>query len=65
MNWAELFYLVATGEGKWAVHHQVTGELAGRIRRIGPGFSAKDDSAHDIGDFPSIEAALSSLYEAA
>jgi hypothetical protein len=62
MTYAELFYLVDAGQGRWTVKHQITDELAGSVMRTSQGFVLRDDAASLVGTFASIEEALRGLY---
>jgi hypothetical protein len=62
MTYAELFYLVDAGQGRWTVKHQITDELAGSVMRTTQGFVLRDDAASLVGTFVSIEEALRGLY---
>jgi hypothetical protein len=62
MTYAELFYLVDAGQGRWTVKHQITDELAGSVMRTSQGFVLRDDAASLVGTFVSIEEALRGLY---
>lgn len=65
MTYAELFYLVEAGQGRWRVMHQVTNVLAGRIVRTSEGFMLTDDESSHSQLFSSIDDALRGLYAAA
>ena len=58
----EHFYLVEDGHGRWIIRHQITDILAGSILRTSGGFRLKNDHGRTVGNFPSIEAAISGLY---
>jgi hypothetical protein len=62
LNYAELFYLVDAGEGRWVVKHAITDELAGTIMRTSQGIALRNESSRFLGTFPSIEVALRNLY---
>ena len=62
VNYAELFYLVDAGQGRWTVRHAVTDELAGTIMRTDQGLVLRDDNARFLGTFPTVEVALRNLY---
>jgi hypothetical protein len=62
MTYAELFYLVDAGQGRWTVKHQITDELAGSVMRTTQGFVLRDDAESLVGTFVSIEEALRGLY---
>jgi hypothetical protein len=62
VNYAELFYLVDAGEGRWTVRHALTDELAGSIMRTDQGLVLRDDNARFLGTFPTVEVALRNLY---
>ena len=61
MTYAELFYLVEAGQGRWLVKHQITNLLAGKIVRTSEGFLLTDDERHSE-LFASIDDALRGLY---
>lgn len=65
MTYAELFYLVEAGQGRWRVMHQITNLLAGKIVRTSEGFLLTDDDSHTTALFGSIDEALRGLYAAA
>lgn len=62
MNYAEMFYLVDAGEGRWVVRHTVTDTLAGTLMRTNQGLALRDDDSRFIGTFPAVEVALRNLY---
>jgi hypothetical protein len=62
MNQTEYFYLVARGEGRWIIKHQVTHESAGKIVHTTRGFTLSDEESRLIGSFDSIDDALRGLY---
>jgi hypothetical protein len=62
LSYAEHFYLVDAGQGRWVIRHQITNELAGRITRSSQGFVLSDDQSHLIGTFGSVDDALRGLY---
>jgi len=61
MTYAEHFYLVDAGQGRWLVKHQITNLVAGKIVRTSEGFLLTDDS-HRSEVFASIDDALRGLY---
>lgn len=65
MKHAELFYLDATGTGRWVVKHQITDERAGDIVRTPSGLILRDDEASMLGRFTTVDDALEALYETA
>lgn len=62
MTYADLFYLVDAGQGRWLVKHQITNLLAGKIVRTSEGFLLTDDEFHRTEVFASIDDALRGLY---
>jgi hypothetical protein len=62
MNYAEFFYLVDAGEGRWIIHHSITGALAGSLMRTSQGLVLRDQDSRFIGAFPNPESALRNLY---
>jgi hypothetical protein len=62
VNYAEIFYLVDAGEGRWVVKHATTNELAGTIMRTTQGVALRNEDSRFIGTFPSTETALRNLY---
>ena len=62
VNYAEWFYLVDAGEGRWTIRHAVTAELAGTLMRTDQGLVLRDDNGRFLGTFPSVEVALRNLY---
>jgi hypothetical protein len=62
MNYAEMFYLVDAGEGRWVVKHTTTNELAGTIMRMTQGIVLRSEDSRFVGTFPSVEMALRNLY---
>jgi hypothetical protein len=62
VEYAEMFYLVDAGEGRWVVKHATTNELAGTIMRTTQGVALRNEDSRFIGTFPSIETALRNLY---
>ena len=64
MTYADLFYLVEAGQGRWLVKHQITNLLAGKIVRTSEGFLLTDDAQHSA-MFESMDDALRGLYAVA
>jgi hypothetical protein len=62
VNYAELFYLVDAGEGRWTVKHATTNEYAGTLLRTTQGVVLRNEQERFIGTFPSVETALRNLY---
>jgi 6-phosphogluconate dehydrogenase (decarboxylating) len=62
MNYAEMFYLEDSGEGRWTVRHSVTDEFAGTIMRTSAGLVLRDGESRFRGTFPSVESVLRNLY---
>ena len=62
MSYAELFYLVDAGQGRWVVRHQITDELAGSVIRTSMGFLLSDEETRLVGTFPTVDEALRGLY---
>ncbi|MGV8896334.1 MAG: hypothetical protein ACOH10_03895 [Rhodoglobus sp.] len=62
MSQAQHFYLIENGHGRWIIRHQITDTMAGTILRTSGGFRLKNENARTVGNFPSIEAALTGLY---
>ncbi|CAN5288534.1 hypothetical protein BH11ACT4_BH11ACT4_21980 [soil metagenome] len=62
MTYADMFYLVAAGEGRWLVRHQITDVLAGRVVRTSNGFLLTDADTRRTEVFPTIDDALRGLY---
>lgn len=62
MTYADLFYLVAAGEGRWLVKHQITNLPAGKIVRTSEGFLLTEDQSHRSEIFGTIDDALRELY---
>ena len=58
----EHFYLVEDGHGRWTIRHQITDLSAGTILRTAGGFRLKNEAGRTIGNFASIEAAITGLY---
>ena len=63
MSDSDHFLLIEDGHGRWTIRHQITGILAGTILRTSGGFRLKNDNARTLGNFESIAAALSGLYQ--
>jgi hypothetical protein len=62
MNYAEMFYLVDAGEGRWTVRHTLTDEFAGTIMRTSQGLVLRDGESRFRGTFPTVESVLRNLY---
>jgi hypothetical protein len=62
VNYAEMFYLVDAGEGRWTVKHATTNEYAGTLLRTTQGVVLRNEQERFIGTFPSVETALRNLY---
>jgi hypothetical protein len=62
VNYAEMFYLVDAGEGRWVVKHATPNELAGTIMRTTQGVALRNEDSRFIGTFPTTETALRNLY---
>jgi hypothetical protein len=62
MNYAELFYLVDAGEGRWIVKHAITNEIAGTMMRTNQGLVLRNEDSRFLGTFPTEETALRNLY---
>jgi hypothetical protein len=62
VNYAELFYLVDAGQGRWEIRHAITNEFAGRLMRTSQGLVLRDQDSRFIGTFPNSETALRNLY---
>lgn len=62
MTYADMFYLVEAGQGRWIVRHQITGIVAGRVVRTTEGFLLTEEDSHGSEVFPSIDEALRGLY---
>lgn len=62
MIYADLFYLIDAGQGRWLVKHQITDNLAGKIVRTSDGFLLTDDDSRNSEIFTSIDDALRGLY---
>ena len=62
MNYAEMFYLVDSGEGRWTVRHKLTDEFAGTIMRTSQGLVLRDGESRFRGTFPTVESVLRNLY---
>lgn len=62
MSELEHFYLVEDGHGRWIIRHQITDLPAGTILRTSGGFRLKNDSAKTLGNFATIDEAISGLY---
>jgi hypothetical protein len=62
MNYAELFYLVDAGQGRWTIKHAITDELAGSLMRTSQGLALRDVDSRFMGTFPTVEVALRNLY---
>jgi hypothetical protein len=62
MNYAEMFYLVDAGEGRWTVRHSLTDEFAGTIMRTTQGLVLRDGESRFRGTFPTVQSLLRNLY---
>lgn len=62
MTYADMFYLVDAGPGRWFVRHQITGVLAGRLVRTSNGFLLTEQDTQNTDVFPTIDDALQTLY---
>jgi hypothetical protein len=62
LKYAEMFYLVDAGEGRWTVLHGLTDEFAGTIMRTTQGLVLRDGASHFWGTFPTVESVLRNLY---
>lgn len=62
MNEFEYFYLVDVAPGRWIVRHQITDEFGGTILQTSGGYRLRDENARTVGNFSSIEGAMSGLY---
>ncbi|MEO8093327.1 MAG: hypothetical protein ABI632_00210 [Pseudolysinimonas sp.] len=65
MTYADMFYLVDAGQGRWLVRHQITDLLAGKVVRTSGGFLLTEEEADNGAVFPTIDDALRGLYELA
>jgi hypothetical protein len=65
LAYSQFFYLVHTGQGRWAIRHRITDEPAGAVERSGPAFEVYDDRDHLVATSDTIEHALAELYATA
>jgi hypothetical protein len=61
----EMFYIVNAGQGRWIVHHQVTGYKAGSLVRTSDGLMLVDTESRPIGKYETVDEALRELYATA
>ncbi len=65
MTYADMFYLVEAGQGRWFVRHQITGLMAGHVVRTSQGFLLTEADSQHSEIFVTIDDALRGLYAAA
>ncbi|MBK4346949.1 hypothetical protein [Lacisediminihabitans changchengi] len=61
----EMFYIVDAGQGRWVIHHQVTGVKAGSLVRTSEGLMLADPESRPIGRYTTFDEALRELYATA
>ena len=62
MIYAELFYLVDAGEGRWTVLHSLTDEFAGTIMRTTQSLVLRGGESRFRGAFATVDSVRRNLY---